>query len=130
MPHGAPTAASRTLHANFDVISDVPDRIGFQGLDGRRAQHGTRAAIVRCTMQGADEPVTAEPSFVHFRVDMGADIIERIPALSGAAKQDIAHADLHGTHLAFGQLGGGDRTLKSDFAHVVIRLSWTPTVAV
>ncbi len=73
-------------------------------------------------MQGANEAVAAEPSFVHFRVGMGANIVERVPALSGAAKQDAARADLHGTHLAFGQIGGSDRTLKSDFAHVVIRL--------
>ena len=105
MPHGAPNGARLTLHTIiFDVISDVPDRIGFQGQDGRRAQYGARAAIVRCPMQGADEPVAAEPSFVHFCVGMGADIVERVPALPGAAKRDIARADLHGSHLAFGQL--------------------------
>jgi hypothetical protein len=70
-------------------------------------------------VQWTDEPVTAEPPIVHLGVSVGADIVERVPAFFGMAKQKGAVVHLHQAHLAFGQVRRGHYTPEINIAHVV-----------
>jgi hypothetical protein len=113
------SAAGGPSKADFDRVPNASDLIRLERLDRRCAEHRTAAAVEGRAVQGTDEAVTAQPAFVQFRVGMGADIVERIPAFPGMAEQDTAFPDLHDAHLAFRQIGGGHHRLKVHLAHVV-----------
>jgi len=99
---------------NFDVISDV-GRTRFLGAGWPVRQNGTerqsyepmaRGQMARLPRKAVTSGIFAEAWVCKYRR-------ARLQALHGAAKQDIAVAPiLHGKHLDFGQIGGGDRTLK------------------
>jgi hypothetical protein len=63
--------------------------------------------------------MTAEPPLVHLCVSVGADVVERIPAFFGMAKQKGTFVHLHYAHLAFRQVCGGYYTPETNIAHVV-----------
>lgn len=105
------------LHFDLDPIADAPRGVGSERLNGRRAQHGARTAIKRCTMQRADEAKTAKPPFAQSRIRMRADIIEGMPTLPGTAHDDLAPVDHDRAGLPYRKIGRIEHPPKFMFAH-------------
>lgn len=105
------------LYPHLNLIFNQAHRIAFQRLDRRRTENGARAAIEGSAVQRANETKSAQASFAHLGVGVGADIVDRIPTLFGVAHQDVSAIDADGTGLALRHLGCGDDPLEILVTH-------------
>lgn len=72
-------------------------------------------------MQRTDHPASPQPPLVHPGVGMGADIVEREPALTRVAHDKLVTVYLKALHPALGDLGDRGDSMP-DLAHALIDL--------